>query len=673
MGIASDLIIIIVTALVCAVIARRLGLPLILGYIVAGIVLGPFTGELTISGAHEIELLAEIGVALLLFVLGIEFSLKELKPVRRIALIGTPIQILACVGLGFGIGRLLGWDFTASLWLGAVISLSSTVVVLKVLEGQNLLGTLSSRVMIGMLIVQDLALVPMLIIMPKLGNLVSELDDLGLAALKAVAFLAGMVLVGRYVLPPFMERVARAGSRELFLLSVCAIGLGIGYITYLSGMSFAFGAFVAGMVLSESKYAHQTLSSILPLRDIFGLLFFVSVGMLLEPGVLVDHAGTVLLLLGCVVVGKGIIFALLSMVFRYGNIIPLAAGLAMSQIGELSFLIANSGVAQGALNHEQYSLILATAVITMMCTPLLSRLAAPLYRLRQRFFTMPTLRTINIKDDRLKDHVVVIGGDNIGRFVADILKRFGYRYVVVEDNYRNMEALSKDGHPVIYGDATSDVVLAAAHVESARVVLVTPPAPSVVSEVVRLARQVRADLPIIGRSAGPRQMELLARSGVDMVVEPSLEAGLEFLRQAFVQLEVPADEIIRFSDAIHREAYAPFAEVGNGNAKPGSLRLSCRLFDLCWIALNPDSPLVGRSIAETDVRKRSGVSLLAYIRGDDLHVNPDISEPFQSGDVVAVIGGGSQLAAFRELFCEPGKGGGERDDDVVSVPAEPRG
>jgi CPA2 family monovalent cation:H+ antiporter-2 len=665
MGIAADLIIIIVTALGCAVVARRLGLPLILGYIVAGIILGPFTGGPTVSRGHDVELLAEIGVALLLFVLGIEFSLKELKPVRRIALIGTPIQILACVGFGYGIGRFLGWDVTASLWLGAVISLSSTVVVLKILEGQNLLGTLSSRVMVGVLIVQDLALVPMLIIMPKVGNLASELDELGLAALKAVAFLGSMVLVGKFVMPPFLGRIARAGSRELFLLSVCAIGLGIGYVTYLTGMSFAFGAFVAGLVLSESEYAHQTLSSVLPLRDIFGLLFFVSVGMLLEPRVLVDHSGTVLLLLGCVIVGKGLVFALLSVCFRYGNVIPLATGLAMSQIGELSFLIANSGVAEGALNHEQYSLILATAVLSMMLTPLLARLVAPLYRLRQKLFAIPTLKTMNVEEDALQGHVVVIGGDNIGRFVAEILARFGYRYVVVEGNYRNVESLNKEGHPVIFGDATSEVVLHAANIESALIVLVTPPAPSVVSEVVRLVRTVRKDLPIIGRSDGRKQMGVLAKSGVDMVVEPSLEAGLEFIRQALARMDVSADEIIRLSDAIHRDAYAPFAEELPLQAVPGKLGLSCRLFDLCWVTLRPDAPLVGRTLAGADIRKTTGVSVLAYIRDDQLNVNPDLGVAFRGGDVVAVIGSGPQLASFRERFCEPVMAA-ERDGAAVA-------
>lgn len=667
MGIASDLIVIVVTSLLCAIVARRIGLPLILGYIAAGIILGPFTGGWTVSTAHEIELLAEIGVALLLFVLGIEFSFKELRPVRMVALLGTPIQIIICVFLGLGVGQMLGWEVTPSLWLGGVISLSSTMVVLKTLESQDLLGTLSSRVMIGMLIVQDLALVPLLIILPKLGNLGQELGTLGFAIGKAVVFLAGMVIIGRYVIPPLMRRVAKCGSRELFLLTVCALGLGIGYVTYLTGLSFAFGAFVAGLMLSESEYAEQTLSNVLPLRDIFGLLFFASIGMLLDPNALVEEYGAILLLLGCVIVGKGLIFAVLARVFRYGNIIPLATSLGMSQIGELSFLIANAGVAAGALSREQYSIILPTAVVSMMLTPVLSKLTAPLYRLKQRLFRMPTLQTVNIPDNALRGHVVVVGGDNIGGFVADILARFGHKYVVVEADYHNMENLSRAGHPVIYGDAAHEVVLEAARVESASIILVTTPAPSVAREVVRLARSLKEDIVIIGRSDGRDQIKELSRCDVDMVVEPSLEASLEFIRQAFMQLRIPADEIIRLTDAIHKDVYAPFTDDDAEAIVPGSLRLSNRLFDLSWVQVEDGSPLLKTSLAEADIRAQTGASILAYIRDDTLHVNPEPTLHFAPGDVVAVIGSGPQLAAFRDHYCMSGTTADDMQDTPVAT------
>src|SRR3712207_4918895 len=260
MGIAGDIAIILVAALLGGLVAQRLGLPLILGYIVAGIVVGPNTGGPTVGEVHDIELLAEIGVALLLFTIGLHFSLDELAPVRRVALLGTTIQMGLTAAFGYGVGLLLGFGWQEAVWFGAMLSLSSTAVVLKALSEQGVMGTLSSRVIIGMLIVQDLAVVPLIILLPELGNIGEGLSDLGVAVLRATIFIALMVIFGRRVFPWLMARIAAWNSRELFLISVVAIGLGVGYGTYLFGLSFAFGAFVAGMVLSQSDYSHQALA-----------------------------------------------------------------------------------------------------------------------------------------------------------------------------------------------------------------------------------------------------------------------------------------------------------------------------------------------------------------------------------------------------------------------------
>ncbi len=259
MGIAADIAIIVTAGFLGGVLAQRLRQPLILGYIAAGIVLGPVTGGVLISDPHDIELLAEIGVALLLFALGIEFSLKELRPVRKVALLGASIQILLTIGVMAAVGLMLDWPWTNAVWFGASVSLSSTMVILKTLQSQGRLGTLSSRVMIGMLLVQDLAVVPLLILLPKLTDLRAGLPDLGWALVRSALFLALMILVGTRVIPWLMRQVSRWNSRELFLLTVTGLGLGIGLATYKVGLSFAFGAFVAGIVLSESEYAHQAL------------------------------------------------------------------------------------------------------------------------------------------------------------------------------------------------------------------------------------------------------------------------------------------------------------------------------------------------------------------------------------------------------------------------------
>ncbi len=304
-----------------------------------------------------------------LFALGIEFSFQKLQLVRRIALIGTPLQMLLTIVLGLGIGRWLGWNWIESLWLGALISLSSTMVILKTLMNQGRLGTLSSRVMIGMLIVQDLAVVPLMIILPTLNNLEEGAISLFWAAGRAALFLAGMYYLGTRLIPYLMRHIVQWNSRELFLLTITAIGLGIGYATYLFGLSFAFGAFVAGMVLSESDYSHQALSDIIPLRDLFGLLFFVSVGMLLDPAYLLANMGTILLVVLLVAVGKALIFGGITYLFGYGNIVPFAVGLGLFQIGEFSFVLARVGVSTNSISAELFSLILTAAIMTMIMTP----------------------------------------------------------------------------------------------------------------------------------------------------------------------------------------------------------------------------------------------------------------------------------------------------------------
>jgi CPA2 family monovalent cation:H+ antiporter-2 len=557
MGIAADIAIIVVAALVGGLIAQRLKQPLILGYILAGIAVGPYTGGITVTEIHDIELLAEIGVALLLFALGLEFSLKELRPVRHIAMIGTPLQILLTIAYGFGIGQWLVWTWLPSLWLGALISVSSTMVILKTLMSQGRLGTLSSRVMIGMLIVQDLAVVPLMIILPQLNELETGLPVVGLAALKAALFLALMIFGGTRVIPRLMTYIAGWNSRELFLLAVIAIGLGIGYATYLFGLSFAFGAFVAGMVLSESEYSHQALSDIIPLRDVFGLLFFVSVGMLLDPAFLMANLGTILLVVLLVAVGKGLIFGLLTYAFGYGNITPLAVALGLFQIGEFSFALARVGFQTNSISPDLYALVLTTAIITMVLTPLVSGLTEPLYALRKRWFKHEPLQTINLPQTGLHDHVVIAGGGRVGQYVAQVLQRLELAFVVIELDQRRVDQAKAAGFPVIFGDASQPVVLEAVQIEQARLLLTTVPTVVITQVIVDQVRRLNPKLHIVARAEGVEQMKMLYDLGVYEVVQPEFEAALEITRQALLHLNIPASEIQSFTDAVRQELYAP--------------------------------------------------------------------------------------------------------------------
>ncbi|MEZ4386217.1 MAG: cation:proton antiporter [Candidatus Krumholzibacteriia bacterium] len=543
MGIAADIAVIVVAGLVGGLLAQRLRQPLILGYILAGVVLGPLTGSAFISDPHDIELLAEVGVALLLFALGIEFSLRELRPVRRIALVGTPVQLVLIMATAAALMRWLGWAWQEAVWFGAAVSLSSTMVVLKTLQSQGRVGTLSSRVMIGMLLVQDLAVVPMLILLPRLGDLQGGLGDVALAVGKSAVFLGLMIVVGSRLIPRLMTVVSRWCSRELFLLTVTALGLGIGYATYKVGLSFAFGAFVAGLVLSESDHNHQALSDIIPLRDIFGLLFFASVGMLLDPAYLREHLWLVLGLALGLGLAKGLVFAALSRLFRYGNVVPLAVGLTMFQAGEFAFVIGKVGVKTGGIGADTYSLLLAVTLVTMFLTPLVSRTTAPIYsRLRRRRAGEP-LRTINLEQDDLHDHVVICGAGRVGQRVARALCERGHHCVMVELDQHRLEDANAAGLPAIYGDASHPAVLDAAGLADACLLVVTTPAAVTTLAIVRHARGFRPDLHVVVRAESEVLVRELQDLGVYEVVQPQLEAGLELLRQSLGHLGASPDEV----------------------------------------------------------------------------------------------------------------------------------
>ena len=671
MGIAGDIALILVAALLGGIVARSLRLPLILGYIAAGVLVGPNTFGPSVGNVHQIELLAEIGVALLLFTIGLHFSLAELAPVRRIALLGTPVQMALTIAFGYAVGRLLldlGW--VESVWLGALFSLSSTAVVLKTLGEQGVLSTLSARVMIGMLIVQDLAIVVLLTVLPVLENVREGLPELGFALLKAAAFLAAMLFLGSRVLPLILARLAAWGSRELFLVCVVAIGLGIGYATYLVGLSFAFGAFVAGMVLSESDYSHQALAEIEPLRDVFAMIFFVSVGLLIDPAFLWKSAGTIALVVVLVLLVKGLIFGGLARAFGYVNIAPFAVGLGLFQVGEFSFLLAREGISTDAISQGTYSLVLATAAITMALTPLIARLAPALYGRYRRRFPREPLRTFNVPESGLRGHAIIAGYGRVGSFVARLLDRLEKPFVIIEANPSRAEDARQAGFPTVFGDAAAQPVLEAAGVGEARLVVISVPDAIAARLAVERTKALAPDAEILVRAESVEQLEDLGRLGVYEAVQPEFEAGLELARQALARFGVGAEEAQNFADGVRRELYASISAEDPASDEGGDgflmrLATASRAIEVEWVRLpgdgDPDESLVlGRTIGDLGVRSETGASVLAVVRGEKVIPNPGADLRLESGDAVGVLGTPEQRAAFRALAR------GQIQDDAVT-------
>src|SRR5687768_10098690 len=563
MGIAADLVLVVLAGLAGGLVAHRLGQPLLIGYILGGVIVGPHIPGPSVSNIHNVELLAEIGVALLLFALGLELRFADLLPVRKLALLGGPIQILLTSAMGFAFFEaVLGWERSPSLWMGAMISLSSTMVVLKTLMAQGRTSSLSGRAMIGLLVVQDLAVVPMLIALPRLGDIDRALPALGLALLEATLFLAAMFLVGTRVMPFLLKRIVRWGSRELFLISVVALGVGIGYGTYLFGLSFAFGSFVAGMVLGESEFSHQALGEIIPLRDVFGLVFFASAGMLLDPSYLLESPLLVVAAVVFVVVVKAGVTGGLTRAFGYGGPVPWVVGLGLAQVGEFSFLLARTGVGTGALTDEQYGMALTMTLVTMMLSPSLARLADALYagwtRLRH---SAVRLETFNLPAD-LGGHVVVVGYGRSGRAAATVMRQVDVPFVVVEIDHVLAESARDAGLSMVWGDSSHIEVLEAAGIRQARLMLVAISDAVSARVTIEKSRAVNTELRIVARALYPEQLAELANLGVYEAVQPEMEAGLEMVRQVLSHYGKSVAEVQRFTDAVRDDLYGPMWEGG---------------------------------------------------------------------------------------------------------------
>ncbi len=549
-------------AFVGGLLARRAKLPPLVGYLLAGVAIGPFTPGF-VGDLSTIQQLAELGIIFLLFGVGLHFSLRDLWAVRDLALPGALLQMALITLLGVLLAHLWGWSLAAGVILGLSLSIASTVVLLRNLMDQGLLNTSHGQAVVGWLVLEDLATVLILVLLPALSVSGSGAiwQTAGLALLKAGVFAALMLVVGTRLIPWFLLHMAHLRSRELFIVAVVVITLGtaIGAAEFF-GVSLALGAFLAGMVLSESMLSHQVGAEILPFRETFTVLFFVSVGMLINPLHLLTHMGEVLALTALVVLGKSLLTVL------GGRLLPrpartvlvIAAG--RSQIGEFSFLLGQVGVTLSLLTQEQYGLLLAAALLSITVNPFLFR-ALPWFEARLRRFARfwawldrhgPSQQPI---PESMREHVVVIGCGRVGQHLVQVLSYLGLPRLVVELDARRVADLERQGVPTLYGDAANSEILGHAHLEQARVVVVTLPDEAAAANVVATAREVSPQLPIIARAATQEGVRRLFELGASEVIHPELEGGLEIMRETLARLDYPESDIQHYTDAVRHDHY----------------------------------------------------------------------------------------------------------------------
>ena len=646
----------VLTAFIFGFLARKLRLPSLVGYLVAGLVISPFTPGF-VGDADAAAQLAEIGVIFMMFGVGLHFSLKDLWSVRGIAIPGAILQTTLSTLAGLALGRLWGWSSAAGLVLGLSLSVASTVVLLRGLTDRGLVSTPHGRVAIGWLVFEDLATIVILVLMPVLaaggGN---PLLSVGAALLKTAAFVAIMLLVGTRVMSWLLTQIAYTRSRELFSLAVVALALGTAFAAFeLFGVSLALGAFLAGVVVGESDIHHQVGAEVVPFRDFFSVLFFVSVGMLVDPAVVAANIGKVAILSLLVVVGKAIITLLLGLVLPSSarTMIVVAAGL--SQIGEFSFIVGQAGVALGLLDSDQYGLILAAAVVSIVVNPLMFNLIPATERALRRVPWLwrrlerggPTPEPFT---DHIEGHVVILGYGRVGGHIGGVLQRLGLPFLVVEQNMIYANELQAQGINTMFGDASNSEILLHVGLEHARALVVTVPNETAAELIVTAAHAIAPDLPIIVRAATADRLDNLFHLGARHAVNPEMEGGLEMLRLTLLALGYSAGQIQQYIDTVRTDTYEGILPGQRGYPALDQLLMATRGVEIAWQPLDADSPLVGRTLGEAGIRSRTGASVVAVLRGGQVITNPGPELRFMAGDLVGLIGEAQQLAVVDRLM-----------------------
>ncbi|WP_273383768.1 cation:proton antiporter [Enorma phocaeensis] len=671
----------LVAAFAGGLVARAVRLPPIVGYLLGGLVVSPFTPGF-IGDSDAMNQLSEVGVMFMMFSTGLHFSLEDLAEVKGIAVPGAIAQIVLGTIGGCLLGRLFGWTFEAGVMLGLSVSIASTVVLIKNLSDAGLYQSHGGRVATGWLIVEDLATVVILVVLPVVfgpGEVSGpELArGLGEALAKTAAFVALMLVVGSRVLPWLLARIARFCPAELFQLAVVVVALGTAMAASLMfGLSVALGAFLAGVVVSGSKLSHRIAAEAIPFKDLFSIIFFASVGMMVNPVTLAAHAGELSALVILIIVGKWAINMALGPVLSAGLNTTLTVAAGLSQIGEFSFIIGQTGMALGILSADQYSLILGGAVLSIAFNSFAFKTIEPLER---AMGSRPWLRSLYERRqlpeeparEGMADHVVVVGYGHAGRCVTDVLMRLEVPCLVVERDLSTAEEAERDGLHVLVGDAANSDILAHAHLGSARVLVIASHGDAAAEVIAREARAAAPGLRIITRAHDEDAVAELVDAGADEVVRPVLEGGIELMRHALLDLGYRPRQIQEYADELRASGYAALADDSRAARARALERLASSLaeVDLCWIEVAEGAPVAGSTLAEADLRAKTGANAVALRHEGETALFIDATTRLVAGDTVGLIGTCDALdAAARLLGADgaacAGDGTGSADEEA---------
>lgn len=655
----------------------RLRLPPIIGFLITGVVAGPY-GFGLIRGIHEVEALAEIGVLLLLFTIGIEISVQHLVRIRRFFAVGGVLQVSLTVLGTLAITMALGLEWRVAAFIGMLVALSSTAIVLRLLTDRGEMDTPHGRMALGVLIFQDLCIVPMVLATPFLAGQGNDLASVVLIIGKALLFLLAAVGAAKFVVPWLLALVVRTRKREVFLLAILLICLGTAWASSQVGLSLALGAFIAGLMLSESEFNHQALGEILPLREVFNSLFFISIGMLFDVRTVLREPDVILGTLSAVLVLKAVVSSGVAWLLGQPLRVALIAGLAISQIGEFSFVLSKVGLRAGLIDGAYYQLFLAVTVGSMALTPLLTGVAPRLADTLHRFVppwiaagrALPRTEPVPALAS-LVDHVIVIGFGMNGRNLARVLEHVGVEFVAIDMNPDTVRNERDKGIPILYGDATRREILEHAGIRGARVLVIAISDIGASRAAADLARRLNPSLYVIVRSRYVQEMAALYAVGANEVVPEEFETSIEIFSRVLRQYFFPQDIIESRIADIRKGSYDMLRSLAMTHRPAIGLERYMGDLSLAVYRIEANSALIGRTLAESGIRPASGATVAAIqkVTGETV-VNPQGSALIYEGDVVLVLGSPHQLSLAEPLFRTAGsqaRGGGVPQDPARST------
>ena len=657
----NEMVALFIVSVVIAYLCYRLRLVPIAGFLLAGIVIGP-NGLGLVYDQELVDILAEVGVILLLFTIGLEFSLKKLSRIGRAIFAGGGLQVALTITIIMGVLLVLGVNWKAGIYTGCLVALSSTAIVLGILAERDETDTPVGRLSLAILIFQDLAVVVMVLLVPMLAGESGTAGDFLWVLGRALLLIAAVLVLARRIVPWILEHVAHTRRQELFLLTVVAICFGTAAASSYAGVSLALGAFLAGLVVSESRYSEQALSEILPLRTIFSAIFFVSVGMLLNLGFLAEDLLLVLVVAGVVILVKVITTASSVLVLGYPIRIAAATGLALAQIGEFSFVLERAGRAAGlspaGLGEAGSQLFIAATVLLMLLTPLQMQVApgfgAFLSRTLFRRLSAPTQQPTTEETEYLEDHVIIVGYGPAGRRLVQVLQDRGIPFVVIEMNPASVKEMHREGVRVIYGDASRPHILKAARVVSAKLCVVVINDPAVAPRIIHQARYLNPTLQIIARTRYLTDMEQLQQIGADIVVPEEMETTVRIFTQVLGAYMIPPEEVERQVQFIRAQDYG----IMRGSIQEAHLMVLQGLDEEGMhtraVAAREGAPAAGKTLEELALRRRHGLTVLAVRRDGKTIASPAGDFKVQVGDRLVLVGTAERFAACAVLFrAEP--------------------